>query len=108
MVLFLMAMLSILVIIVIIIYTFPSTVALESYRQKVAAKHQETIRQHEQRLRQIQRERQAVFDDAFKSDLAEFKQKGTIPSESQHFLVYYLVCKYIIKSAKSIKNKMKH
>ena len=70
---------------VIIIYTFPSTVALESYRQKVAAKHQETIRQHEQRLRQIQRERQAVFDDAFKSDLAEFKQKGTIPSESQTF-----------------------
>lgn len=49
---------------------------LESYRQCVAAKHQEKIRQHEQNLRRIQRERQAVFDDAFHGDLAEFKSKG--------------------------------
>uniref|UniRef100_A0A0A1X687 Dysbindin n=1 Tax=Zeugodacus cucurbitae TaxID=28588 RepID=A0A0A1X687_ZEUCU len=51
---------------------------LESYRQRVAAKHQDKIRQHEQNLRRIQRERQAVFDDAFRGDLAEFKSKGVL------------------------------
>lgn len=57
------------------------TVELESYRQCVAAKHQERIRQHEQSLRRIQRERQAVFDDAFRGDLAEFKSKGALTSK---------------------------
>ncbi|XP_036318561.1 dysbindin protein homolog [Rhagoletis pomonella] len=53
-------------------------IELESYRRRVAAEHQDKIRQHEQQLRRIQRERQAVFDDAFRGDLAEFKTKGTI------------------------------
>ncbi|XP_037939409.1 dysbindin protein homolog [Teleopsis dalmanni] len=51
---------------------------LEVYRQKVAAEHQGKIRQHEEHLKQIQRERQAVFDDAFRGDIEEFKQKGVI------------------------------
>uniref|UniRef100_A0A1I8M8B6 Dysbindin protein n=1 Tax=Musca domestica TaxID=7370 RepID=A0A1I8M8B6_MUSDO len=52
---------------------------LESYRQKVAAEHQERIRLHEEKLRTIQKERQAVFDDAFRHDLKEFKENGHIP-----------------------------
>ncbi|XP_054728768.1 dysbindin protein homolog [Anastrepha obliqua] len=54
-------------------------IELESYRQRVAAEHQEKIRKHEQQLRQLQRERQAVFEDAFRGDLVEFKTKGTLP-----------------------------
>lgn len=51
---------------------------LEQYRQKVAAEHQQKIRAHEQQLRQLQKERQAVFDDAFRSDLEEYKQRGQL------------------------------
>ncbi|XP_067639505.1 dysbindin protein homolog isoform X2 [Eurosta solidaginis] len=53
-------------------------IELESYRQHVAAEQQKKIRQHEQKLRRIQRERQAVFDDAFRGDLDEYKAKGTL------------------------------
>ncbi|KAM7355550.1 dystrobrevin binding protein dysbindin [Cochliomyia hominivorax] len=52
---------------------------LEMYRQKIALEHQQRIREHEEKLRKIQKERQAVFDDAFRHDLEEFKQKGHIP-----------------------------
>ncbi|KAM8707751.1 hypothetical protein ACLKA7_014825 [Drosophila subpalustris] len=51
---------------------------LEQYRQKVAAEHQQKIRAHEQQLRQLQKERQAVFDDAFRNDLEEYKQRGQL------------------------------
>ncbi|XP_013115920.1 dysbindin protein homolog [Stomoxys calcitrans] len=51
---------------------------LESYRQKVAADHQQRIRLHEEKLRSIQKERQAVFEDAFRHDLKEFKENGHI------------------------------
>ncbi|KAH8371934.1 hypothetical protein KR093_009335 [Drosophila rubida] len=51
---------------------------LEQYRQKIAAEHQQKIRAHEQQLRQLQKERQAVFDDAFRSDLEEYKQRGQL------------------------------
>lgn len=54
---------------------------LEVFRQKVAAEHQQRIKEHEIKLRNIQKERQAVFDDAFRNDLEEFKQKGHIPSK---------------------------
>ncbi|XP_037827700.1 dysbindin protein homolog [Lucilia sericata] len=52
---------------------------LELFRQKVAAEHQQRIKDYEGNLRKIQKERQAVFDDAFRHDLEEFKQKGHIP-----------------------------
>ncbi|TDG40854.1 hypothetical protein AWZ03_012717 [Drosophila navojoa] len=52
---------------------------LEQYRQKIADKHQEKIQTHEQHLRQLQKERQDVFDDAFRGDLEEYKQSGQLP-----------------------------
>ncbi|XP_075162499.1 dystrobrevin binding protein dysbindin [Haematobia irritans] len=51
---------------------------LESYRQKVAAEHKQRIRLHEEKLRSIQKERQAVFEDAFHHDIKEFKENGHI------------------------------
>ncbi|KAH8301149.1 hypothetical protein KR018_003809 [Drosophila ironensis] len=51
---------------------------LEQYRQKIAIQHQTRIQDHEQRLLQLQRERQAVFDDAFRSDMEEYKQRGQL------------------------------
>ncbi|XP_068143085.1 dysbindin protein homolog [Drosophila tropicalis] len=51
---------------------------LEQYRQQIAAQHQARIEDHEQRLRQLQKERQAVFDDAFRCDMEEFKQRGQL------------------------------
>lgn len=64
-----------------LIFLLNSLEELELYRQKVAAEHQQRIKDHEEKLRQIQKERQAVFDDAFRNDLEEFKQKGHIPSK---------------------------
>lgn len=54
---------------------------MEKFRQKLAAEHQEKIRMHEEKLRQIQKERQAVFEDAFLCDLEEFKEKGSLRSK---------------------------
>ncbi|XP_030387264.1 dysbindin protein homolog [Scaptodrosophila lebanonensis] len=51
---------------------------LEHYRQKIASQHQVKIRTHEDRLRQLQKERQAVFEDAFRGDLEEYKQHGQL------------------------------
>ncbi|XP_017041556.1 dysbindin protein homolog [Drosophila ficusphila] len=52
---------------------------LEQYRQQIASKHQSKIQDQEQKLLQLQRERQAVFDDAFRGDMEEFKQHGQLP-----------------------------
>ena len=54
---------------------------METYRQKIAVEHQQRIKDHEEKLRKIQKERQAVFDDAFRNDLEEYKQKGHICSK---------------------------
>ncbi|XP_017111989.1 dysbindin protein homolog [Drosophila elegans] len=51
---------------------------LEQYRQQVASKHQAKIKDQEQKLLQLQRERQAVFDDAFRGDMEEYKQHGQL------------------------------
>lgn len=56
---------------------------MEIYRQNVAAEHQNKIRLHEEKLRTIQKERQAVFEDAFRHDLKEFKENGHISSKFQ-------------------------
>lgn len=55
---------------------------LEQYRQKIADQHQQKIQAHDQHLKQLQKERQAVFDDAFRGDLEEYKQSGQLPSIS--------------------------
>ncbi|XP_034655654.1 dysbindin protein homolog [Drosophila subobscura] len=51
---------------------------LEKYRQHIASQHQAKIQDHEQQLRKLQRERQAVFDDAFRCDMDEYKQYGQL------------------------------
>ncbi|XP_022221394.2 dysbindin protein homolog [Drosophila obscura] len=51
---------------------------LEKYRQHIASQHQAKIQDHEQQLRKLQRERQAVFDDAFRCDMDEYKQHGQL------------------------------
>lgn len=47
----------------------------------MAVKHAETIKENEQKVRVIQLERQAAFEDAFKSDLDYYKQVGKVPSK---------------------------
>ncbi|KAH8328632.1 hypothetical protein KR067_011733 [Drosophila pandora] len=51
---------------------------LEQYRQKIATQHQTKIQDQEQKLLKMQRERQAVFDDAFRNDMEEYKQHGQL------------------------------
>ncbi|EDW46550.1 dysbindin protein homolog [Drosophila sechellia] len=51
---------------------------LEQYRQQIAQKHQTKIKDQEQTLLKLQRERQAVFDDAFREDMEEYKQHGQL------------------------------
>ncbi|KAH8315627.1 hypothetical protein KR059_006724 [Drosophila kikkawai] len=51
---------------------------LEQYRQKVASQHQSKIQDQEQQLLKLQKERQAVFDDAFRNDMEEYKQHGQL------------------------------
>ncbi|KAH8364728.1 hypothetical protein KR084_010745 [Drosophila pseudotakahashii] len=51
---------------------------LEQYRQQIASKHQSKIKDQEKRLLKLQRERQAVFDDAFRGDMEEYKQHGQL------------------------------
>ncbi|XP_001353484.2 dysbindin protein homolog [Drosophila pseudoobscura] len=51
---------------------------LEKYRHHIASRHQAKIQDHEQQLRKLQRERQAVFDDAFRGDMEEYKQHGQL------------------------------
>ncbi|KAL5276877.1 DTNBP1 family protein [Megaselia abdita] len=52
---------------------------LEVYRQSLATKHQQTAKDYEVKLKQIQKERQEVFESAFKNDLEEFKKSGNVP-----------------------------
>jgi len=54
---------------------------LEQYRQQIASKHQSKINDQEQKLLKLQRERQAVFDDAFRGDMEEYKQHGQLTSK---------------------------
>jgi len=54
---------------------------LEQYRQQIASKHQSKIKDQEKKLLQLQRERQAVFDDAFRGDMEEYKQHGQLTSK---------------------------
>uniref|UniRef100_A0A1A9X0C6 Dysbindin n=1 Tax=Glossina brevipalpis TaxID=37001 RepID=A0A1A9X0C6_9MUSC len=51
---------------------------LELFRQKLALEQEQRIRNHEVKLQQIQKERQAVFEDAFQYDLLEYKRTGQV------------------------------
>lgn len=58
-----------------------STANLEKVRQSLASKHADTVRESEKKMRLLQQERQAVFQDAFQNDLKYFKEVGKIPSK---------------------------
>uniref|UniRef100_A0A1B0A2I7 Dysbindin n=1 Tax=Glossina pallidipes TaxID=7398 RepID=A0A1B0A2I7_GLOPL len=47
--------------------------------QKLALEQEERIHNHEVKLQQMQKERQAVFEDAFQYDLLEYKRTGQVP-----------------------------
>lgn len=64
---------------------------LETYRQNLAEKHQQTTNDYENKLRQMQKERQEVFESAFKNDLEEFKKSGNVPSK---IFIYKFCWKY--------------
>lgn len=57
------------------------TANLEKVRQNLAFKHAETVRESERQMRMKQQERQAVFQDAFQSDMKYYKEIGKIPSK---------------------------
>lgn len=56
-------------------------------RQSLASKHAETVRESEKQMRLLQQERQAVFQDAFQSDLQYYKEVGKIPSKFIHLMM---------------------
>lgn len=50
-------------------------------RQSLATQHAQTVKKSEKQMRMLQQERQAVFQDAFQSDLQYYKEVGKIPSK---------------------------
>lgn len=52
---------------------------LEEVRLKLAVQYEEKLKKHEESLIKIQKERQAVFQDAFEHDIELFKEKGELP-----------------------------
>uniref|UniRef100_A0A1A9VMZ3 Dysbindin n=1 Tax=Glossina austeni TaxID=7395 RepID=A0A1A9VMZ3_GLOAU len=48
-------------------------------KHKLALEQEQRIHNHEVKLQQIQKERQAVFEDAFQYDLLEYKRTGQVP-----------------------------
>lgn len=55
---------------------------LEKVRQKLLDVHVNNVQDYEKKLGEIQKERQAVFQDAFQNDLKDFKTLGKIPSKN--------------------------
>lgn len=55
--------------------------ALDLVRVEMEKEYTARRQQHEQRLRSVQLERQAVFQAAFQEDLRSYQQLGTVPSE---------------------------
>lgn len=70
---------------------------LEKVRQSLASKHAETVRESEKQMRLLQQERQAVFQDAFQSDLKYYKEVGKIPSK-------YRFCTFVFFGHQEKKN----
>lgn len=62
---------------------FHKTDNLEKIRKELAVQHASNVRETEKERSVIQKERQAVFQDAFQNDLNCYKTMGTIPSEYQ-------------------------
>lgn len=53
---------------------------LEKIRKTLATQHANNVKETEKERSVIQKERQAVFQDAFQNDLNAYKTLGSIPS----------------------------
>lgn len=53
---------------------------LNELREDLTTRHARNEAKHERSLKQIQLERQKVFDAEFQKDLSEYKEKGQLPS----------------------------
>lgn len=62
-------------------FSLAPTANLEKVRQSLANGYAQTVRESEKQMRMLQQERQAVFQDAFQSDLQYYKEVGKIPSK---------------------------
>lgn len=65
--------------------------ALDQIRKELVDKHSAHVKQYEQKIRSIQQERQAVFQDAFQNDMNCYKKLGTIPSKLKSLYLPYLI-----------------
>ncbi|XP_022907925.2 dysbindin protein homolog isoform X1 [Onthophagus taurus] len=61
------------------LYKEKKLVNLENARSNLASKHAQNVIEHELKQRQLLKERQQVFQEAFKRDLETYKSLGTIP-----------------------------
>lgn len=50
-------------------------------RQKLLHVHVNNVQDYEKKIGEIQKERHAVFQDAFQNDLQDYKTLGKIPSK---------------------------
>ncbi|XP_055318498.1 dysbindin protein homolog [Sitodiplosis mosellana] len=79
---------------------------LEKVRQSLASKHADTVKESERQMRLLQQERQAVFQDAFQSDLKYYKEVGKIPKiEIEHKAVQQTLSLEEIVLDNDIENK---
>lgn len=62
---------------------FIITANLEKVRKDLATQHANNVRETEKERSVIQKERQAVFQDAFQNDMNCYKTTGSIPSETE-------------------------
>lgn len=54
---------------------------LDLVRKELVDRHSASCREYEQRIKSVQQERQAVFQEAFQNDLQCYKESGSIPSK---------------------------
>lgn len=57
----------------------------------MASKHAETVKESEKQMRILQQERQAVFQDAFQSDLQYYREVGKIPSMYKFLQIFFFL-----------------
>lgn len=58
---------------------------MEKVRQNLLDAHVNNVHDYEKKLGEIQKERQAVFQDAFQNDLKDYKTLGKIPSKTTEY-----------------------
>lgn len=63
---------------------------LEAARDTLAAEHSKRLQEHEIKLQQSLRERQATFGQAFEEDIRHYKSSGVLPGLFNDFIVLLL------------------